>query len=191
MNIGVDIDGVIANTLPLLVKELNNFFGEEFKSEEIYNYDIGKVYNKNQKELASFIKTREDILATEPEPVPGAIEYVNKLKANSRLFIISARTEKLQHQTEEWLLRYGFQWDELILLGSHEKAETCHKLKINYFIEDSLYNAQQISSIGVHVFLMDAPYNQGRLPRLVCRCHTWQEVYNLISNRSSHQAVGT
>ena len=190
MNIGVDIDGVIANTLPLLVKELNNFFGREFKIEEIYDYDIGKVYNKNREEVASFIAARENVMVSEPEPVPGAVEYVNKLKARARLYLISARVAKLRHQTEQWLLKHGFKWDELILLGSHEKAETCHKLKLKYFIEDSLDNASQISSAGIPVILLDAPYNQGSLPCLVSRCRTWQEVYHLISGRPAYRAVG-
>ncbi len=180
MRIGIDIDGVIADTLPLLVDELNAYFKTNIQYEKVTSYDICKVYNIDRQQLQSFIKKKEKILIEKPQPIEGAIEHIKMLKHISDLFIISARVGKFYRQTVSWLKKYGIDWDGLVLLGSHDKAETCVRMQLNVFIEDSLYNAQQISARGIPVLLLDAPYNRGSLPSLVYRTCSWRETYHAV-----------
>ena len=57
MKIGVDIDGVLANSLPLWVTELNKFFNKNKQLEEIHLYDIHKTYGVSFIELKLFLKS--------------------------------------------------------------------------------------------------------------------------------------
>lgn len=176
MRIGVDIDGVIANTFPLLVNELNTFFQKKLSYNDVANYNISKVFNLKNKQLYDFIEKKGNLLVEASQPMPGAVDCLNNCKHNFYLALVSARMEKFRIQTEEWLQRYHIPWDKLVLLGSHDKADTCIDLKLDIFIEDSLQNAIQISARGIPVILFDAPYNKGDLPNLVQRFCSWTEI---------------
>lgn len=187
MNIGIDIDGVIANTLPLLVDELNAFFNKNIKYKDVNNYDIGKVYNLDNIQIENFIKAKGSLLVTDPKPMPGALECLKTLNNQLCFILISARNKKFRTETVHWLKRNNFDWDNLILLGSHDKADTCIEFKIKVLIEDSLKNALQVSVRGIPVILLDAPYNQGPVNDLVQRVYSWPEICQSIMHLLQRQ----
>jgi len=47
-------------------------------------------------------------------------------------------------------------------------------------VEDTLEVARELSAAGIPVILMDAPYNRGNLPELICRKHSWFEIYQTL-----------
>lgn len=176
MRIGIDIDGVIADTLPLLVAELNNFFNRNIRPRDVTSYNILDVYDIEAGKLEEFASSRKNILTEAPEPVPGAVPCLNRLKEHACLFLVSARNPELRTLTEKWLQKHGVPRDELILLGSHDKVDTCVRLGLDVLVEDSRKNALQVSARGIRVLLLDAPYNRGALPPLVKRCLSWDEI---------------
>ncbi len=184
MRIGIDIDGVIANTFPLLVQELNEHFNKNLTYDDIVSYDIARIYNIKKEQLSEFVQLNKHLLQDNPLPVPLAMECINNLRDRAFVALISARFEQSRDSTQNWLQRHGIHWDELILLGSHDKADTCVKLELNFFIEDNLNNALQVSSCGIPVLLFDAPYNRAPLPDLVQRVHSWSQIYEIITLNS-------
>lgn len=181
MRIGVDIDGVLADSLPLWVKELNNFFNKSVPVEEFHLYDIRKTYDIKPGEIERFIELKGKYLMSEPPPVPGAPRYLRKIKQHHEVYIITARDERYRRETSRWLKKHGLPYDELLLLGSHEKKEICLEKNLHVMVEDTLEIGKKISSAGVPVLLMDAPYNQGALPVLVYRKRSWEEIYQAIA----------
>lgn len=181
MRIGIDIDGVIANTFPLLVQELNEFFNKNLTYDDIVSYDLAKIYNLNKEQITEFIRAKGKLLQDGPLPVPKAVDCINNWRGKAYVALISARFEKTRERTQKWLERHGFYWDKLILLGSHDKADTCVQLKLDIFIEDNLNNAIQVSSRGIPVILLDAPYNRAPLPDQVQRVQSWSQICNIIT----------
>lgn len=180
MRIGVDIDGVVADTFPLLVRELNAYFQVNLALQDIYDYNIFKVYGLNEGEMLAFLHDREQALMEGPALKDGAGEYLGILSQKHNIYLVSARYEKYRSQTEKWLQKHAIPYHDLILLGSHDKREVCRQISVAVFIEDSLKNAHQLSSCGVPVLLFDAPYNQGKLPSLVRRCSSWEEIFQVL-----------
>jgi len=180
MRIGVDIDGVLANSLPLWVSELNGFFDMNKRVEDIHLFDICHTYQVTPRELDMFLKQKGRYLMTEPPPVSGASYFLSRIKQYHEIYIVTARDEKFGQETREWLNKHYLPFDELFLLGSHEKKEPCLKNNIKVLVEDTLEIGAKVSSAGVPVLLMDAPYNQGALPRLVYRTRSWEEIYRAI-----------
>ncbi|BAF60776.1 MAG: hypothetical protein HPY89_12575 [Pelotomaculum sp.] len=181
MRIGVDIDGVLADSLPLWVGELNRFFNKNRRVEEIHLFDICKTYGITERELNEFLRRKGRYLMTGPPPVAGAPYYLKKIKQHHEIFIITARDGQFRRETGEWLEKHGLPYDELILLGSHEKREACLESGLNVLVEDTLEISIKVSSAGVPVLLLDAPYNQGALPGLVYRKRSWEEIYRTIA----------
>lgn len=180
MRIGVDIDGVLADSLPLWVTELNRFFNKNKRVEEIHLYDICKTYDITTEELYKFLERRGRYLMSAPPPVTGAPYYLSRIKQYHDIYIITAREEQYGLETREWLKKHGLPYDELLLLGSHDKKEACLEKKLHVLVEDTLEIGVEVSAAGVPVLLMDAPYNQGPLPGLVYRKRSWDEVYRAI-----------
>ncbi|MDD4238249.1 MAG: hypothetical protein PHT62_06810 [Desulfotomaculaceae bacterium] len=182
MRIGVDIDGVLADSLPLWVKELNNYFKKNMSLQEIQLQDISRTYGITGEELLDFLHDRGRFLMTSPLPLDGASYYLNQIKKSHDVFIVSARHERFGGETRDWLHKNSLPYDEILLLGSHDKREACLTNDLNVLIEDTLKISVEVSAAGVPVLLMDAPYNQGVLPGLVYRTHSWQDIYRTIAD---------
>jgi len=181
MRIGIDIDGVIADTFPLLVQELNTYFNKNLTFDDIICYDIAAVYNLKKEQLTEFAHLKVPFLQDNSLPVPLAVECINDLRDRAYVALISARFEQSRDRTQNWLGRHGIQWDDLILLGNHDKADTCVNLNLDYFIEDNLNNALQVSENGIPVLLLDAPYNRAPLPDLVQRVFSWSQICEVLT----------
>jgi len=74
MRIGIDIDGVVADTFHLLVNELNTFFSRDIQPRNVTSYDLCEVYGINAEQLENFSTASKNKLTEAPQPVPGALE---------------------------------------------------------------------------------------------------------------------
>ncbi len=182
MRIGVDIDGVLADSMPLWVDELNRYFNKNKRVKEIHLYDICQTYEISEQDLYQFLKTRGPHLMSRPLPVQDAPHYLNVIKQTHEIYIVTARDERYRQETGEWLQNHSLPYDELLLLGSHDKIGPCLENNLKLLVEDTLEIGLQVSAAGVPVLLLDAPYNQGALPELVYRKRSWQEIYHAIIN---------
>ena len=181
MRIGVDIDGVLADSLPLWVTELNKFFNKNKRVEDIHLYEIHKTYEITPDDLELFLDRKGRFLMSEPAPVPGSSYYLGRLKQFYEICIITARDKKYYQETLDWLNKNSLPYDDLLLLGSHEKKEYCLEKDLKVLVEDTLEIGIKVSAAGIPVLLMDAPYNRcGTLPELVYRKHSWEEVYRAL-----------
>jgi hypothetical protein len=180
MRVGIDIDGVLADSLSLWVRELNIYFNKNVRVEDFHLYDIRKTYDLAVDEIDSFIELKGKDLMTRSLPFPGASYYLDKIKKHHDIYIITARNGCYRDDTERWLKKHGFSYDRLYLLGSHEKQEICVEKKLHVMVEDTLEIGEKISSAGIPVLLMDAPYNRGSLPDLIYRKRSWEEIYGVI-----------
>jgi|GEM_PF-594469 uncharacterized HAD superfamily protein len=196
VRIGVDIDGVLADSLSLWINELNSYFKKDKRVEQIRILDICEIYEVTQEELSGFLARRGRYLMTKPTPITGASKYLGMIKKYHDIYIVTARDEGFRQETVDWLRKHNLPYDELILLGSHEKKEACLSRNINVLVEDTLEIGVKVSSAGVPVLLLDAPYNQGTLPDLIHRVYSWFDVYRTIVvephllNRPKQQRAG-
>lgn len=178
--IGIDIDGVIADSQLVIIDKLNHHFGKNYTRDDFINFKPRKMFGFTRKTLEKFIMTRELEIILETGPFPGAVETLKELSQNCKIHLISARSPLYVQQTAAWLEKYHVPYDQLRLLGQHDKRSTCLDLGVDIFIEDNKKNAIQVSSCGIPVFLMDATYNQGRLPDMVTRVFNWGEIKDHI-----------
>ncbi len=174
--IGIDIDGVVADSQPVIIEKLNRHFGSNYTREDFINFKPREMFGLTRDAFDRFIMARELEIILEVVPVPGAAETIRELGENHKIHLISARTPAYAGQTAEWLDRHGIVYDGLSLLGQHDKRGACMDFCVDIFIEDNKKNALQISSCGVPVLLMDATYNRGKLPGLVTRVRSWREI---------------
>ncbi|MCL6639056.1 MAG: hypothetical protein K6T80_05155 [Firmicutes bacterium] len=180
MRLGVDIDGVLADSLALWVKELNQFFKKSKRVEEIQLYDICETYEITFKQLEDFMRARGSQIMSNVPVMRGASYYLSRIKQYHDIYIVTARDGKYERETRDWLKRHGIPYDDLCLLGSHQKQSACLDLRLGAMVEDTLEIGLKVSAAGVPVLLYDAPYNRGDLPPLVVRHSSWEEVFRTV-----------
>ncbi|MFZ5596212.1 MAG: 5' nucleotidase, NT5C type [Bacillota bacterium] len=178
--IGIDIDGVIADSQAVIINKINSFFGKKYSLGDFINFDPEKMLGIDRDALNRFIMERELEIILEAAPIPDAAKTIRELAERYNINLISARTPDYRPQTVSWLERYGVPHHSLHLLGRHDKRAECLDLGLNVFVEDNKKNAAQISSCGIPVLLMDATYNQGDLPPLVTRVFNWKQIRDYI-----------
>ncbi|OPY55971.1 MAG: 5' nucleotidase, deoxy (Pyrimidine), cytosolic type C protein (NT5C) [Pelotomaculum sp. PtaU1.Bin035] len=180
MRVGVDIDGVLADSLPLWVHELNRYFKRNKQVEEVHLFDLINTFEITPSELMAFLEQRGRFLMSGPCPVKGAVYYLSMIKKYHKIFIVTARKEAYKEETQGWLQRYGVPYDKLLLLGSYNKKEACMRNGLDVMVEDTLEVGLEIITAGIPVILMDAPYNRGNLPDLIYRRYSWFEIYQTL-----------
>ena len=124
MNIGVDMDEIIADMVTKLVPWHNENYGTDIKKVQIRDYDLSKVWGGTRDEM---LKKFNSFYVSEHffqiEPVPGSIEGINDISCNNTLTIITSRSNLVKNETYDWINRYfPNKFDDIIITGAWTKS---------------------------------------------------------------------
>jgi len=178
IKIGLDIDGVVADSFPVFRRELNRHYGKDIA--RIDSHDMARVYDVEWEEINAFFDENVEYLFSEPKPMEGALETIKSwLTAKHEIVYITARRKGFEEKvTLEWLDRNNIPYnkEKTFFSGGASKASAVREFKLDIFIDDFMFNALEVAELNVPVLLLDAPYNQGKLPQGVTRCYNWEEI---------------
>lgn len=189
LKIGLDIDGVVSDSFPVFIKELNRYYGKDVK--EINNYDMSETFGVDWNEMSRFFCDHMEYLFSAPEPMKGAVEGINfLLEAGHEIIYITARScggeEKV---TYKWFKDKNIYMQKAYFTGGKTKKDIVRENAIDVFVDDVMNNALEIVSLGVPVLLMDSSYNRGELPQGVIRCYSWDDILLNIDEISRKKSV--
>ena len=142
--IAFDFDGVIADTNKEKINWLRkkgynikcadktSFYSE--LSHTLTNTEINELYNN----MSRIIFQPDTLYRT--KPVLGAIEGIKKLSKTFKIYIITARTDKLIKPVYEWLKKYDINESvQEIISSSYElKQDICLKNNICFLCDDDV-----------------------------------------------------
>lgn len=173
MRIGIDIDGVVADSYPLWLQELNRHYDRNIIV--LKDYDMHLVFDVPADDMNNFFVDNVEHLLSAPKPVPGAKESIEALITEGHEIVyITARRPEEEEITLRWLKKYGIPYETVLFSGFKSKADLVRQWKMQTFIEDHAVNAEGIARLGVPVFLLTTSYNLDKvLPDNVTRCPDW------------------
>ena len=177
MRIGVDIDGVVSDSYPFWLTELNLHFGKNITV--IDDYEMHLVFDVSKDAMNDYFVCNAERLLMTPKPITGAKQGIEALlRDGHEVFYITARTPEERDVTVRWLTRCEIphEHERVLFAGFSSKLELVKLWGIEAFIEDYQVNAKLIAESGVPVFLLNASYNQEELPEGITRCHSWNEI---------------
>lgn len=190
--IGVDFDDVIFDLHGPFVDFVNKKKGTSVAHHEITAFNIEDVWQDVTSEEAQllFHEFGESEEYNVCLPVEGALEHLIPLAEQNDVYVITARPGTTRERTESWFLRhfpnivkaFHFTRQDRLTGVSRKKSEICKEIGVEIFIDDSMENAVDISSVGIPVLLLNAPWNQGELPPLVTRVNSWNEIINHLNS---------
>ena len=179
LNICVDIDGTLTDPY-YWIEETEKYFGIKIREEDVTQYEIHKILNIPKEDYIMFYEQYGEKIHKEAKLRENVKEVMEKLNLFHNLYYVTAREQKLETITKEWIDLHQLPCDDLYLLGSHYKVPKALDLRCDIFLEDNYDNALQLSSSGFTVLLLDTNYNRLPLPKGVKRVYDWREIYNEI-----------
>ena len=183
LNICIDIDGTITDPYYWL-SYANNYFNSNISESQITSYDISKVLNVDRNDYLEFYEKYKFEIHTKQalrDDVKDALEMLHKF---NNLYFVTARDKSLELLTYLYLLDHEIPFDEVFILGTHNKVPKAKDLNCDIFIEDSYDNAIELSNSGFKVILLDTNYNRLPLNHNIIRAHNWMEISQIITEIS-------
>ena len=190
--IAVDIDDVLFDFMGHFLRWHNQRHETNLHVEDMVSTQLWKIWGGSKEEAAERVPAffREANLLSF-EPIPGAVEALDKLKAVYQLTVISARDRATASASRAWIDKYFPDIFHEVTLGisnpmvhsrSMTKAELCKQNGVSVLIDDQLVHAEECARVGIRALLFgDRPWNQSEtLPPTVVRVMDWATVCDVL-----------
>lgn len=198
MKIGIDIDDVLADSLPYFVRAFSRRFGLEVDLADAAWQISERFPQIPHREAHDFFSELIEAGFFSSRPLlPGAKDAVERLAEDGhRLYIITGRAPKDEAVTRNWLTHVGLlsRFEAVVhrareSVGRHKSGAAC-ELQLDLFIEDELVVASAVAETAIPVLLFDRPWNRGSLPRNVQRVRSWTEVLTQVAELNGGEGRG-
>jgi len=188
LRIGVDVDDVLAESLPGYLEAFRRYFGRDVKIEDAA-WEIFRRYpDISATQMWGFFAELEatDFLGTRPL-YPEAVSAMRTLAdAGHRLFVVTGRLSTHRDHTRRLMQKAGIAglFEELVHRDGEAAAEykprVVRERRLDLLIEDELHVAVATALVPVPVLLFDRPWNQGELPQGVTRVTNWNDALRRV-----------
>ncbi|NLK87388.1 MAG: hypothetical protein GX279_07855 [Clostridiaceae bacterium] len=174
MRIGIDMDGVIVDTINYVASELSHYLNREVKPDEVA-HNLGKIDN-----IGQIFEEHGERLLCSLDPFELAADSINSIVREHDVYIISARFHVHYESTLQWLKKHGINVDKVIFTEGKGKSDICIENGIDVFIEDSAKNALELADHGIKVILYSTEYNASIQRENIIRCDDWPCILEAI-----------
>ena len=141
---GIDIDGTVTSPSAIL-PFINKAFGLNITLADVKQYDLNPVVNVSEQEFANWFMNNEPRIYAGSPIAQDAASVLTKWRNQYELCFISARGPHLLDITKKWFIEQNLTFDEIELIGTHNKIESVKNYKIDLFFEDKHDNAVDIT----------------------------------------------
>jgi len=204
MKIGIDIDDVLADTLPAFIDYNNRHHGGARSLEHFHSARwedvLGVTTDQLGDRLEHFFST-PDFHAI--QPTAGANEALRILGKTYELHIVSARWDVIVEPTKLWLAtHFGGLFTGVHFAANHytnraaaraprlSKDGVLAREGIDVLIEDSLEYAERCLAAGHGVILFDQPWNRRANDTRYYRVKAWSEVVPTVTALAQRRRGG-
>lgn len=183
MKIGIDIDDVLTDTSKVIVEFFKKYetSGDgmkhivEIMKGELPTENIKKFYNLYINQMLRKANLKDKYAA----------EVINGLfSEGNQIYFITARSEEKfkgsEQITIETLRDNNIKYSKIIFNAS-EKAKICSRNNIDFFVDDSVRNCEEVSKMGIETVVFTTKINEN-IKTNIARVSSWRELENRIEN---------
>lgn len=157
MRIALDVDGVLANAIPLWIELCNTQHGTALSLGQATQWEFWRPFGISRPEFFRiFSAVWQNWRRLEPtEPTIGA--KVDRLRQFGPLDIVTGRTRDTFDYVHRWLSAHGIQYDRFVPVPSMLRKAA---LPYEVFIDDAPEVAMGVAARRRQVLLYDQPWNR-------------------------------
>lgn len=193
MIIAIDLDEILADTTPALIRYHNDTYATSYAIEDFVSYEWWNVWGGTREEsVRKFMDFVKSPYFQEVGPIVGSEKAIQQLKKEHILHIVTSRQLQLQQETKKWVEKYFPKMFHGLHVTNHaqwalsgrtrSKIEVCQELGTELLIEDSLVYAKECEEDEIPVLLLDYPWNRGEIPKNTKRVYSWEEILQNIKD---------
>lgn len=185
LKIAVDIDGVLADQVTVVLKRLNVKYNLSLTKNDISEWDY-KIADTNIKiEIEKALQEKEYVLSL--PVIQGAKEGMDYLYQNHYVTIATSRPKETESETKEWISLYFGYHDFCNTRGA---SKNC--VQSDVLIDDHIPNIEDFAKTRGFGLLFSQPWNQkrSRIDSMmregkVYYCNNWEDVINTVKKLNS------
>ncbi len=153
--VGIDIDGVLADTVPRWLAEMDRMFGIKAEKRDIKKYILEDNFDSVLKEdaLAAFGNAWEDYKSIKliEEGIPHVLNEINKT------FNITITTANPSGRIRDWLAYMKIPYDGMVQFGSHTEKHALEGVSI--YVDDNIEVIENVAKAEKTGILYKQPWN--------------------------------
>lgn len=178
--LGVDIDGVIVDQIPSILCIIKSRFNVIATRADIVDYSFAKSLALPDGSDAEIVSEYNLNYLENANPIDGAIHEINGLKDDFDLHFVTSRPLSSQRRTESWMQVNGLSGFPISYVRHQEKAHFLLTSGFDAAIEDAADIALDAVTLGLPMFLLEAPWNSGTTHPLIKSSASWQGLVPMI-----------
>lgn len=183
--IGIDVDGVLADSVSRWVQEADRRFGVRAAKKDVVQYDLHKLFtsisHEEVVELFRLVWSDYEKIRLEDPAIPSIL---SRLHNQFRIYIATA-TSASRRELTKWLEQNGIVYDNLIQLPHHTDKPKLDSVDI--YIDDQAEVIEDVARSGRIGILLRQPWNAGLVrdvkdPRIIV-AYNWREIEQILLTR--------
>ena len=183
MKIGIDIDDVLTDTSKVIVEFFQKYETSGDGMKHIVEIMRGELLTENIKKFYNLYINQ--MLREANLKDKYAAEVINRLfSEGNQIYFITARSEEKfkgsEQITIETLRDNNIKYSKIIFNAS-EKAKICSRNNIDFFVDDSVRNCEEVSKMGIETVVFTTKINEN-IKTNIARVSSWRELENRIEN---------
>jgi len=197
MNLGFDLDEIIAQTAQMALDHLNDVFECEYEFEALRSFQFSENSFSNKKiEQDAAVEcliwaVSDEKMMYRVKPYEEAVKTLTLLKHEGhKIFIVTKRPNSMKDMTAEWLRKNKIPFDKLIHTDHEPKGKHILKYNLDCFVDDlesnllDLYKSQARWKKGL--LLLTRPWNENDYidRSKFVRVNNWVDVMKHIDIRN-------
>lgn len=181
LKIGLDFDGVIADSAPLKPLTAKRMFGIDIPAESFnrkHLVEAGYITTGQYDELQMAVFHDWDV-GQHMEPVAGAIEYIQLLLGEEhQVQVISNRSGKSVLVAKRWMAKHGIDLEIVGVGYGVSKSPAATDLCLDVFIDDDFEKLRPLHGIVPNLFLLHSECGKDiELGMVASQVFSWPEFY--------------
>lgn len=183
MHLVVDVDGVLADQVPPVLKRLNKKYGLRVSKKQIRQWDQPIAQTDIKTEIENSLLDPQFVLSM--RLIRGARPALIELVANHSITIATNREPQMDKFTQQWLQKKDIPYHRYVNTRKHGKGA----ISGDVLIDDYPQNLAAFLATGGLAILFSQPWNEddhsleeAHKDDQLVRAHRWKEVVAIINS---------
>ncbi len=176
MRIAFDVDGVVLQSIDIILEHINNFTGKGIPSESLLTWDLEPLglHPELLKDAVNYMYSMASIA-----PYDGAVDTLERVREITKapLLFITGRSDLGSARRQLESLPWNGKPPEMIVTGgSRDKRVYLRETGAEFIIEDDELHLGDYLTEGIGVGLMIQPWNRSCKAPVTERFNGWTEI---------------
>lgn len=180
IRIAVDVDGVLADQVSLILSKLNKTYNIQISNEEIVEWDFPIMETRIDIEIEKALLDPKHVMNL--PLIEGAKKGLSYLWQNHHVIIATSRPKETESATMKWLSS-NFKFHEYI----NTRGKSKKTVDASILIDDNIENIKEFSENSGIGLLFSQPWNRddckikelNQKGKVYC-CENWQDVVKIV-----------